>query len=89
MRRAGEFWDWPPTRRWRYYRPRRRRYYDIYQPGSWDPVDQPNGWDSSITKKVVDIYWRLMVGIVKVLLAIALFIMSFCASWLFWTVVTL
>jgi hypothetical protein len=89
MTRAEE-WDWPPTRRRRYYRPRRRRYYDIYQPGSWDPVDiQPSGWNSPITKKIIDIYWRTMIAIIKVLLITALAIMAFGASWLIVTVLTL
>jgi hypothetical protein len=91
MTHASQEWDFPPTRRWRHYRPRRRKYYDIYQPGSWDPVPniQPSGWNSPIAKKIIDIYWRTTIAIIKVLLGIALFVMSFCASWLIVTVLTL
>jgi hypothetical protein len=70
-----EEWDWPPTRRRRYY-----RTVDIYQPG---------GWNSPVTKKIIDIYWRVMITSIKVLLTILLTIMAFGASWLFWTVITL
>jgi hypothetical protein len=70
-------------------RPRRRKYYDIYQPGSWDPVDQPNGWNSPITKRVADIYWRITIAIIKVLLIGYLTIVAFAAAWLFCTVITL
>jgi hypothetical protein len=74
MKRAEE-WDWPPTRRWRYY-----RTVDVYQPG---------GWNSPATKKAISIYWRVMITGIKLLLVISLGIMAFGASWLFWTVITL
>jgi hypothetical protein len=90
MTRAEE-WDWPPTRHRKYYRPRRRKYYDVYQPGSWDPVDiyQPSGWNSPVTKRVVDVYWRVTVACIKMLLITALTILAFGASWLFMTCVML
>jgi hypothetical protein len=69
-------WDWPPTRRRRYY----RRSFDTYQ---------PSGWDWPIRKKIINIWWRVMMISIKVLLTIALTIMAFGASWLFWTVITL
>jgi hypothetical protein len=75
MTRAEE-WDWP--------RPRRRRHY----PSRFD-VYQPSGWNSPVAKKVVSIYWRAMITSIKVLLIIALSIMAFGASWLFWTIITL
>jgi hypothetical protein len=73
MTRAEE-WDWPPRRRRRY------RTIDIYQ---------PSGWNSSGAKKAVRIYWQVTITIIKMLLAIALTVMAFGASWLFWTVITL
>jgi hypothetical protein len=75
MTRAEE-WDWPPRRRRRYYPSR----FDIYQ---------PSGWNSPITKKIINIYWRVMIACIKVLLITALTILAFGASWLFWTVLTL
>lgn len=71
----AEEWDWPPTRRRRYY-----RTVDVYQ---------PSGWNSPGVKKAIDIYWRVTITIIKVLLATYLSIMAFGASWLFWTVITL
>jgi hypothetical protein len=74
MRR--EEWDWPPTRgRYRAY-----SRFDVYQ---------PSGWGSPIEKKIINIWWRVMMISIKVLLTIALTIMAFGASWLFWTVITL
>jgi hypothetical protein len=74
MTRAEE-WDWPPTRRRRYY-----RTVDIYQ---------PSGWDSPVTKKAVRIYWRVMIASIKALLAIPLSIIAIGAFWLLWTIITL
>jgi hypothetical protein len=74
MNRTEE-WDWPPTRTWRY-----RRTVDVYQPG---------GWSSPVTKKVVRIYWRVMITAIKMLLAIPLSIMAVAAFWLLWIIVTL
>jgi hypothetical protein len=74
MRRTEE-WDWPPPRRRGNY-----RSSDIYQ---------PSGWDWPIRKKIINIWWRVMMTSIKVLLTIALTIMAFGASWLFWTVITL
>jgi hypothetical protein len=73
MRR--EEWDWPPTRRRGNY-----RTSDTYQ---------PSGWGSPIATKIVNIYWRVIITCIKVLLTVALTIMAFGASWLFWTVITL
>jgi hypothetical protein len=85
MTRAEE-WDWPPTRHRRYppalYKLRRTSYRTV-------DVYQPSNRDSSVTKKIADIYWRVMITSIKVLLTIALTIMAFGASWLFWTVITL
>jgi hypothetical protein len=79
MTRAEE-WDWPPTQgRYRRYRTVRSRF-DIYQ---------PKGWGSPIEKKIINIWWRVMITSIKVLLTIALTIMAFGASWLFWTLITL
>jgi hypothetical protein len=68
-------WDWPPTRRRRYY-----RTVDIYQ---------PSGWNSPITKKIVRIYWQVTITLIKMLLAIPLSIMAIGAFWLLWTIITL
>jgi hypothetical protein len=74
MTRAEE-WDWPPTRRRRYH-----RTVDIYQ---------PSGWNSPVTKKIINIYWRVMITGIKMLLAIPLTIMAIGAFWLLWTIITL
>jgi hypothetical protein len=76
MNRTEE-WDWPPTRR--RYRTGRSQF-DIYQ---------PSGWNSSGVKKAVDIYWRVTIAIIKILLAIPLTIMAIGAFWLLWTIITL
>jgi hypothetical protein len=68
-------WDWPPRRHRRY-----SRTFDIYQPG---------GWNSPAAKKIINIYWRVLIASIKALLVISLGIMAFGASWLFWTVITL
>jgi hypothetical protein len=75
MTRAEE-WDWPPTRG----RYRRYRTIDVYQ---------PSGWNSPVVKKAVDIYWRVTITIIKMLLAIPLSIMAIGAFWLLWTIITL
>jgi hypothetical protein len=74
MQRAQE-WDWPPTRRRRYH-----RTIDVYQ---------PSGWSSPVTKKVVRIYWQVMITSIKALLAIPLSIIAIGAFWLLWTIITL
>jgi hypothetical protein len=69
-------WDWPARRR--YYPPRRRRYYrtiDAYQPG---------GWNSPIAKKIVRIYWRVTITMIKMLIAIPLAILAIASFWLAW-----
>jgi hypothetical protein len=76
MKRAEE-WDWPPTRR-HYYRYRTR--FDVYQ---------PSGWNSPGVTKAVSIYWRVMITIIKVLIAIPLSIMVIGGLWLIWTLITL
>jgi hypothetical protein len=73
--RAQE-WDWPPTRRRRYYPSR----FDIYQ---------PSGWNSPVTKKIIDIYWRVTITCIKVLLIGYLTIVAFGAAWLIGVLLTL
>jgi hypothetical protein len=68
-------WDWPPTRHRRYY-----RTFDIHQ---------PSGWNSPLTKKVIDIYWRVTITIIKMLIAIPLSIMAIGSIWLLWVLLTL
>ena len=70
----SEEWDWPP-RRGRYY-----RTFDIYQ---------PRGWNSPGVRKAVSIYWRTMVFIVKMLLAVPLSLMILGSIWMLWTIVML
>jgi hypothetical protein len=91
IEKRTEEWDFPPTRHRGNYRPRRRRYHDVYQPGTWDSVDvyQPGGWDWPIRKKIIDIGWRVMITCLKVALIGALTIIAFGASWLIVTVLTL
>jgi hypothetical protein len=74
MNRTEE-WDWPPTRRRRFY-----RTVDVYQ---------PSGWNSPGTKKAVDIYWRATIAIIKTLLAIPLSIIAISAFWLLWIIIGL
>jgi hypothetical protein len=69
-------WDWPPTRRRKYYR-------------TVNVVYQPSGWNSPVTKKVVRVYWRVMITLIKALLAIPLSIMAIGAFWLLWIIITL
>jgi hypothetical protein len=73
MKRAEE-WDWPPTRRRRYY-----RTIDV----------RPSGWNSPVTKKVVRIYWRVTITLIKALIAIPLSILAIGAFWLLWVIITL
>jgi hypothetical protein len=73
MKRAEE-WDWPPTRRRRFY-----RTIDVYQ---------PSGWSSPGAKKAVNIYWKTMVIIVKMLISIPLSIIAIGAFWLLWVIIT-
>jgi hypothetical protein len=100
MRR--EEWDFPPTRgdkrfAWRgeagrgWARPGRARQGKDYRYRAYSRFDvyQPSGWDWPIRKKIIDIWWRVMITTIKVLLTIALTIMAFGASWLIVTVLTL
>jgi hypothetical protein len=75
MKRAEE-WDWPPIRG----RYRANSRFDVYQ---------PSGWNSPGAKKAVSIYWRVMITIIKVLLAIPLSIVVIGGLWLLWTIITL
>jgi hypothetical protein len=72
-----EEWDWPPPR------DRYRRHYQTLD------VYQPTGWNSPGAKRVAHIYWRVMITIVKMLLAIPLTLMLLGSVWLLWFLVTL
>jgi hypothetical protein len=72
MKRAEE-WDWPPTRRRRFY-----RTFDY----------QPSGWNSPVTKKAVRVYWRVTITLIKALISIPLSIMAIGAFWLLWIIIT-
>jgi hypothetical protein len=69
-------WDWPPTQRRKYYRsPKYYRTIDMYQ---------PSGWHSPGVTKAVDIYWRTIVTLVKMAIAVPLTIMLLGSLWLLW-----
>ena len=71
---AGEEWDWPPKRhRFRRFRTR----FDVYQ---------PTGWNSPGAKKAIHIYWRVTIGVIKMLLAVMLSIVAISAFWLLWII---
>jgi hypothetical protein len=72
MKRAEE-WDWPPTRRRRFY-----QTIDVYQ---------PSGWNAPVARKAVDIYFRATLFIIKALIAIPLSIMAIGAFWLLWVII--
>jgi len=73
-----EEWDWPPRRR-RFLAGFRARF-DVYQ---------PSGWSSPIVKRAVNIYWRITIGIIKTLLAVALTIVAIGAFWLLVVIIRL
>jgi hypothetical protein len=79
MNPHAEEWDWPaerpPTRQ-------RRRYYHRIE-------YQPSGWNSPVTRKIVDVYWRTTVVIIKMLISIPLALMAIGAFYLLWIIVGL
>jgi hypothetical protein len=79
MRYEDEWWDWPPRRH--RFRARVRTRFDVYQPTS--------GWNSPLAKKAIDIYWRITLGAIKVLLAALLTVVALGSFWLLWIIVTL
>jgi hypothetical protein len=95
MKHVQHEWDWPaPRRHYRRYRtidadgmPVAARpdfnfkHPRCYQPGS--------GWNSPVTKKIIDAYWQVTITIVKVLVAVPLTAMIIGAIWLIWVLVTL
>ena len=74
-RMRHEEWDWPPKRRRRY-----RGVINVYP---------RSGWGSPGVRKAVNIYWRVTITIIKMLIAIPLAIMTVGAFWLFFVLVTL
>jgi hypothetical protein len=68
-------WDWPPTRRRRFYR----------------TIDycQPSGWSSPGVRNAARIYWRVTFTIIKMLISIPLAILAVGAFWLLWVIITL
>ena len=74
-----EEWDWPPTRRRRYWAFRTR--FDVYQSRS--------GWNSPAARIAVRIYWRITIGIIKTLLAMMLTAVAIGAFWLLVTIIRL
>jgi hypothetical protein len=76
MRHEWHEWDWPE-------RPRRQRFYrtiDVYQ---------PSGWNSPRVRKAIDIYWRVTITIIKMLISIPLALMLIGSIWLLWVLITL
>jgi hypothetical protein len=69
-------WDWPPQRRDGKFR------HTIEH-------DASSGWASPRAKKAVDIYWRIMITTIKVLIAVPLTILLIGSLWLLWTILTL
>jgi hypothetical protein len=68
-------WDWPP-------RARRRRFYRT--------IDyQPRGWGSPVTKKIVRVYGRVTIEIIKMLIAIPLSMIAIGAFWLLGVIIAL
>ena len=67
-------WDWPPTRRRRFYR-------TIY-------YRQPLGWGSPVARKAARIYGRVTIVIIKMLIAIPLAMIAIGAFWLLWVIIT-
>ena len=72
-----EEWDWPPRqRRWRRF----RETIDVYQ---------PTGWASPRARKAVDIYCRVMITAVKMVVAVPLSLAVVGSIWLIWILLTL
>ena len=74
-------WDWPPTRSWRH----QRTVYRL----TLNTGRRRTHWDSPITKKIVDVYWRTVIGLIKIALAVWLALMAIAAFGLLWTLVAL
>jgi hypothetical protein len=74
MKRTEE-WDWPPTRRRRFY-----RTIDVYQ---------PSGWNSPGVRTAARIYWRVTITLIKVLISIPLAMVGIGAFWLLWVIIAL
>jgi hypothetical protein len=88
MTRVAQEWDWPPPRGRRYY-----RTVDIYQPsGRFRPrLDDfvHRGWNSPGVKKAIDVYWRVTITIIKMLIAVPLSLMAIGAIWFIWVLLGL
>jgi hypothetical protein len=63
-------------------RPHRRRFYRTIE-------YQPSGWSSPVAKKIVGIYWRVTITIIKMLISIPLAILAIGALWMLWIIITL
>jgi hypothetical protein len=68
-----EWWDWPPTRRRRYYR----------------ADYQPSGWSLPVARKAVRVYWRVTITLIKMLISIPLALMAIGSTWFLWILVML
>jgi hypothetical protein len=77
MNRTEE-WDFWPERP----RTRRQRFYRTIE-------YQPSGWNSPVTRKIVDIFWRTIVTAVKMVVAVPLALMLVGSIWLLWTIIAL
>jgi hypothetical protein len=71
-------WDWPPRKRRGYFRPYRN--FDVYQ---------PSGWNSPGVKKAINIYWRVTITAIKMVIAVPLTIVLIGSIWFLWILITL
>jgi hypothetical protein len=63
-------------------RPRRPRFYRTIE-------HQPRGWNSPGVRRAVDIYFRVTIFVIKMLISIPLAMLAVGAFWLLWVLVTL
>ena len=61
-------------------RPRRQRFYRTIE-------YQPRGWSSPGVRKAVDIYFRVTIFIIKMLISIPLALVGIGAFWMLWIII--
>jgi hypothetical protein len=93
MKHVQHEWDFPPTRRRRHRRYPPTVYLDppleFRRTGSRFDIYQPSGWSSPITKKIINVYWAVMVTVVKMMVAVPLTAMVIGSVWLIWVLLRL
>ena len=75
MRSANQEWDYPPGRL--RYPPRRPRHYRVL-----DAEPSGTGWASPTTTRIVDIYFTIILTIVKMIFGAILGLMVFGCVWM-------